>query len=253
MPETMNHDAYHLDDDNFDGDDEQLAGLKERLQAYRDAASRVVATWPNGDLAAAVRGLAALIDEAVTLPDGFWEDKAERLGFTLTQCAEGERCMMEGDDEPTRYETAREAVQSVEAVENVQARTAAERTYAATLDAPPGATPCTCGDCGWSGPFAALAAIGDCALTPGDPSPAGRCPACSTLAYVTPREACDDKNIDGEEGCVMQAAGGELESLQAEISRLRGWLSFIEGSFDDGREGAHQALSGAPLPEGSWP
>ena len=50
----------------------------------------------------------------------------------------------------------------------------------------------------------------------------------------------------------MQAAGEELESLQAEISRLRGWLSFIEGSFD-GWEGAHQALSGAPLPEGYWP
>lgn len=183
MPETMNHDAYHLDGDNFDGDDEQLAGLKERLQAYRDAASRVVATWSNGDLAAAVRGLAALTESVVELPDGFHEDKAERLGFTLTQTAHGERWIAEGDEGAgPGYETAREAVEST------QEPQAAKGTYTATVDAPPGATPCACGDCDWSGPFSALAAIGDCALTPGDPSPAGRCPACGTLAYVI---SCD--------------------------------------------------------------
>ena len=200
MPETMNHDAYHLDDDNFDGDDEQLAGLKERLQAYRHAASRVVATWSNGDLAGAVRGLAALIESVVQLPDGFREDKAERLGFILTQTAHGERWMAEGDEGAgPGYETAREAVEST------QEPQAAKGAYTATVDAPSGATPCACGDCGWSGPFSALAAganasrfadIGDCTLTPGDPSPAGRCPACGTLAYVTPRDAAGPAGTD---------------------------------------------------------
>lgn len=191
MPETMNHDAYHLDDDNFDGDAEQLAGLKERLQTYRDAASRVVAAWWEGDLAAAVRGLAALLDDAIDLPDGFWEDKAERLGFALTQTAHGERWIAEGDEGAgPGYETAREAV------EDTQEPQAAKGAYTAAVDAPPGATPCTCGDCGWTGPFFTLAAIGDCSLTPGDPSPAGRCPACGTLAYVEPRDAAGPGGTD---------------------------------------------------------
>lgn len=57
-------------------------------------------------------------------------------------------------------------------------------TYRAEIDAPPAGTPCACEDCSWSGPFAHLLGIGDCSLTPGDPSPAGRCPECETLAYV---------------------------------------------------------------------
>ena len=182
MPETMSHDAYLLDDANHDGNDDQLDGLKERLRAYRDAAGQLLATWEKGDLAAAVRSLAALLDSATNLPDGFWEDKAERLGFALTQTTHGERWMVDGDEGGgPGYETAREAVEST------QEPQAAKEAYAATVDAPPGATPCACGDCDWSGPFSALAAIGDYTLTPGDPSPAGRCPACSTLAYVTPQ------------------------------------------------------------------
>lgn len=110
----MNHDEYGLDDDNFDGDDEQIDTLKERLRAYRTAAAAVVATWSQGDLAATVRNLQIVLADATPLPPGFWEDKAERLGFSLTQCASGNFWMMEGDDEPTRFDTAKEAVESLE-------------------------------------------------------------------------------------------------------------------------------------------
>lgn len=43
--------------------------------------------------------------------------------------------------------------------------------------------PCRCGDCGHVCRYAEVSEIGDCSLTPGDPSPAGRCPLCDTLAY----------------------------------------------------------------------
>jgi len=43
---------------------------------------------------------------------------------------------------------------------------------------------CTCDNCGWTGTADATAEIEDCALTPGDPSPVGRCPECDWLAYV---------------------------------------------------------------------
>ena len=57
-------------------------------------------------------------------------------------------------------------------------------SYIAFIEGPDDETPCECEDCDWQGPFSALAGIGDCILTPGDPSPAGRCPRCETLAYV---------------------------------------------------------------------
>ena len=113
MPETMNHDAYLLDDDNHDGNDEQLAGLKERLQAYRDAAGQVLTAWEDGDLAHAVRTLAALTESVTELPDGFHEDKAQRLGFQLTQTGHGERWVLDDSDGPG-HETAKEAVGSME-------------------------------------------------------------------------------------------------------------------------------------------
>lgn len=43
---------------------------------------------------------------------------------------------------------------------------------------------CECGNCDWKGAADTLAPIEDCILTPGDPSPAGRCPECDSLAYV---------------------------------------------------------------------
>lgn len=41
------------------------------------------------------------------------------------------------------------------------------------------------GGCKWKGVASELDEIGDAILTPGDPSPAGRCPICGTLAYAT--------------------------------------------------------------------
>lgn len=58
--------------------------------------------------------------------------------------------------------------------------------YVAEIEVVEG-TPCEC-DCGWEGPAEELAEIGECALTPGDPSPAGRCPKCDCLAYVQKEE-----------------------------------------------------------------
>lgn len=43
---------------------------------------------------------------------------------------------------------------------------------------------CTCSDCGWTGTADATTDVQDCALTPGDPSPVGRCPECDSLAYL---------------------------------------------------------------------
>ena len=113
-PETMGTADYYADDDNFDGNDEQIDGLKRAVLAYRDAARAVVASWETGDLAAAVRGLQAVLDDATALPPGFWEDKAERIGFSLTQGKDGNHWTLQGDDTPTPYQTAQDAVQSRE-------------------------------------------------------------------------------------------------------------------------------------------
>lgn len=65
--------------------------------------------------------------------------------------------------------------------------------YVVEMDEPAAETPCECGDCPWTGPFSALTGIEGCALTPGDDSPAGRCPACDTLAYIaTPASKLKD-------------------------------------------------------------
>lgn len=61
--------------------------------------------------------------------------------------------------------------------------------YKVLIEEPDPATPCECSGCGWTGTFAECAEIEDCSLTPGDPSPAGRCsnPNCNSLVYVVKR------------------------------------------------------------------
>lgn len=44
--------------------------------------------------------------------------------------------------------------------------------------------PCQCSGCAWRGPAQELEDIESCSLTPGDASPAGRCPECNSLAYL---------------------------------------------------------------------
>jgi hypothetical protein len=41
-----------------------------------------------------------------------------------------------------------------------------------------------CFGCGWTGMASECAEIDTCSLTPGDPSPAGRCPECDCLVYI---------------------------------------------------------------------
>lgn len=59
-------------------------------------------------------------------------------------------------------------------------------SYTAVIEfaAEPSTIACSCGDCDWKGTADKLEPIGDAVLTPGDASPAGRCPECDTLAYV---------------------------------------------------------------------
>jgi len=44
-------------------------------------------------------------------------------------------------------------------------------------------TACACSSCSWKGEASLLKEVESCRLTPGDVSPAGRCPRCSKLAY----------------------------------------------------------------------
>lgn len=61
-----------------------------------------------------------------------------------------------------------------------------DRSYSAGVEftTEPHTIACSCSDCEWTGTADQLAEIGDAVLTPGDPSPAGRCPDCAALAYV---------------------------------------------------------------------
>lgn len=43
---------------------------------------------------------------------------------------------------------------------------------------------------------------------------------------------------------------GDCLEAAAEITRLRSWISYIDGNFSGSREAAHDALSGLPAPEG---
>lgn len=60
-PEMMNTGDCYTNNDNFDGNDVQLDGLKCLVLAYRDAAQAVVNFWEKGDLAAAVRDLQSVL------------------------------------------------------------------------------------------------------------------------------------------------------------------------------------------------
>jgi hypothetical protein len=42
---------------------------------------------------------------------------------------------------------------------------------------------CECPSCGWRGDKSSVREVGACVLTPGDASPAGRCPKCMGLVY----------------------------------------------------------------------
>ena len=58
--------------------------------------------------------------------------------------------------------------------------------YVASIDftTDPETIACSCDGCDWAGMASDAAPIESCSLTPGDPSPAGRCPECDSLIYV---------------------------------------------------------------------
>jgi len=132
-------------------------------------------------------------------------------------------------------------------------------------------TPCTCEACGWTGTADAVDEIEDCALTPGDPSPVGRCPECDWLAYVDrPLRAnpldlrllqmvCDlehylcairDETLDGSEpelGKLLQSSAALREAFAQRTEVVQPmapphaapklWLAVVE----------HEAVPGAKL------
>ena len=66
-----------------------------------------------------------------------------------------------------------------------------ETAYRAEVDHLHDEAQCVCSSCGARWRYDQLCEIGDCSLTPGDPSPAGRCvlPDCDSLCYVVAADA----------------------------------------------------------------
>lgn len=83
-------------------------------------------------------------------------------------------------------------------------------SYTAEIDDLPDDTPVA--GCGCTGlNYCELADIDDCVLTPGDPSPAGRCPECGELVYP-----------DRPEDRVRDAAPDMLAALEEILT----WLPY---------------------------
>ena len=93
--------------------------------------------------------------------------------------------------------------------------------YTATLDMPGHALPCACSSCAWTGATNALVEIVDCALTPGDASPAGRCPECGSLAYL---DRTEDRARD-----VAPYLLRVLRQIQEGSAENGRWLAVLEG------------------------
>lgn len=84
----------------------------------------------------------------------------------------------------------------------------------------PRAIKCQCSNCTWSGFASKLREIGDCSLTPGDASPAGRCPECDSLAYV--ERGTELKDLFMESLCAWEDEEDSVKQEHASlIARLR--------------------------------
>lgn len=103
------------------------------------------------------------------------------------------------------------------------------------IEAPDQDAPCACGGCGWRGPARDLLQIEGCTLTPGDPSPAGRCPdeECESLAYL-------DRTVDR-----ARDAGFEMLNL---LRRICG-REYVQAEFLAALDEARALL--AKLDEGA--
>lgn len=98
----------------------------------------------------------------------------------------------------------------------------------------PATIQCECADCDWKGTADKLKPIGDCCLTPGDASPAGRCPECDTLAYVIgPRFEVLTQMHGGEwENVWNEAAEGEEPQLQTFPTFEAAHLALMQHFYD---------------------
>jgi hypothetical protein len=53
------------------------------------------------------------------------------------------------------------------------------------FEEPNDAAPVACDSCSWTGHYRDVEYLEDGMLTPGDPVPAGRCPECAALVYLS--------------------------------------------------------------------
>jgi hypothetical protein len=70
---------------------------------------------------------------------------------------------------------------------------------------------CKCGSCSWTGTALELKDIEGAALTPGDESPAGRCPECDALAYIGSDK--DERKAERAYRVIARKQGWNSESL----------------------------------------
>jgi len=84
------------------------------------------------------------------------------------------------------------------------------------------------------GPGLDLVEIRDCVLTPGDPSPAGRCPDCEALAYLDDSEA---HPVEGAIEHVLDLSTAHMPSGTPDWGKLRvaeheyGFVVFVNGGL----------------------
>lgn len=98
------------------------------------------------------------------------------------------------------------------------------------------ALPCDCGGCSWTGTAGDLAPPDGAILTPGDASPAGRCPECGALAYLNRTE---DRAKDEAENavrllrdlCEWAARTGDWEAPAWD--RARALLRCVDGAQEE--------------------
>lgn len=91
-----------------------------------------------------------------------------------------------------------------------------------------GDRPCHCSDCEWAGAADLTVEIGTCALTPGDPSPVGRCPQCDSLAYLDGEiRAGGTLRMFSTEGVLLAEVGNiDAEPLpKLDAQRMTKWLA----------------------------
>lgn len=95
-----------------------------------------------------------------------------------------------------------------------------EYSYKVERDHLDDAALCKCGSCGALARYDQLRPIGDCSLTPGDPSPAGRCPdpSCDSLAY--PERPEEPAGLMAAVRALYEACGEEGSDEEAAIADL---------------------------------